>query len=132
MQPRYIHFLLPSVIACALASCAHDNPNDYDTSAAYGVPDYGQADTSAVNPVYDTPAAYEDSTSTPAPAPTPTYTPAPTPSRPAATTVHTVVKGDTLWGLSKKYKVSVDAIKRANGMTKDTVVLGSKLQIPAH
>ena len=132
MQSLHLNILLPSLLACALASCANDGASDYDTSAAYGVPDYGQADTSAVNPVYDTPAAYEDTTATAAP--TPTYTPAPTPppSRPAATTVHTVAKGDTLWGLSKKYKVSVDSIKRANGMTKDTVVLGTKLQIPAN
>lgn len=135
MQSRHFNILLPSAAALCLASCASENLNDYDTSAAYGTADYGQADTTTpyqpVNPVYDTPAAYEEpsapAVTTPAPAPVPRPT-----SKPAATTtVHTVGKGDTLWGLSKKYNVTVDAIKRANGMTKDTVVLGSKLQIPA-
>ncbi|MBC7979331.1 MAG: LysM peptidoglycan-binding domain-containing protein, partial [Armatimonadetes bacterium] len=46
--------------------------------------------------------------------------------------VHTVVKGDSLWVISKKYNVPIDAIKAANAMTKDTVVLGTKLQIPAN
>ncbi|XP_044503335.1 probable endopeptidase p60 isoform X2 [Mangifera indica] len=32
-----------------------------------------------------------------------------------------IVKGDTMWGLSRKYGVSIDAIKEANGLTGDTI-----------
>ncbi|XP_021910864.1 uncharacterized protein LOC110824635 [Carica papaya] len=41
-----------------------------------------------------------------------------------------IVKGDTLWGLSRKYEVSIDAIKEANGLTGDTIYAGKKLIIP--
>ncbi|KAK6238396.1 hypothetical protein QUC31_003865 [Theobroma cacao] len=41
-----------------------------------------------------------------------------------------IVKGDTLWGLSRKYGVSIDAIKEANGLTGDTIYAGKKLIIP--
>jgi LysM repeat protein len=93
------------------------------------------------NPVYDTPAAYEESTGTPAPAVASPNIPAtPTtasvapaiPKAPSngAAIIHTVVAGDTLSGISAKYKVPAAAIKQANNMTKDTVVLGKKMVIP--
>ncbi|KAH6833526.1 hypothetical protein C2S53_004905 [Perilla frutescens var. hirtella] len=41
-----------------------------------------------------------------------------------------IVKGDTLWGLSRKYGVSIEAIKEANGLTTDTIYAGKKLTIP--
>ncbi|KAM7271241.1 hypothetical protein ACFE04_030455 [Oxalis oulophora] len=41
-----------------------------------------------------------------------------------------VTPGDTLWGLSKKHGVSVDAIKQANGLSGDTIYVGKKLIIP--
>ncbi|KAH7510657.1 hypothetical protein FEM48_Zijuj04G0105400 [Ziziphus jujuba var. spinosa] len=41
-----------------------------------------------------------------------------------------IVKGDTLWGLSRKYGVSIDAIKEANGLKGDTIYAGKKLRIP--
>ncbi|KAL5707530.1 hypothetical protein ACHQM5_018424 [Ranunculus cassubicifolius] len=41
-----------------------------------------------------------------------------------------IVKGDTLWALSKKHGVSVDAIKEANGLTGNTIYAGKKLVIP--
>ena len=63
------------------------------------------------------------------PASIPTYTP------PATTTSssggsHTVGAGDTLWGLSRKYGVSVDAIRQANGLSSDVIVTGQSLSIP--
>ncbi|KAK9153078.1 hypothetical protein Sjap_000558 [Stephania japonica] len=45
-----------------------------------------------------------------------------------------IVKGDTLWGLSRKFgvkEVSVDAIKEANGLEGDTIYAGKKLVIPS-
>ncbi|KAL3509106.1 hypothetical protein ACH5RR_028507 [Cinchona calisaya] len=41
-----------------------------------------------------------------------------------------IERGDTLWGLSRKYGVSVEAIKEANGLTGDTIYAGKKLTIP--
>ena len=120
--------ILLSILPCLLVSCANQGGEDYDVSNPFAAPDYSDETgmpylPSDVNPAYDEPAVYEDTTpATPRPA-----------ARPAAqsATVHTIVRGDTLWGLSRKYGVSVDAIKQANGMSKDTVVLGSKLRIPA-
>jgi peptidoglycan endopeptidase LytF len=83
--------------------------------------------------VYDTPAAYEDSSTTAAaPAAEPNIPAAPAPRAPSngAAIIHTVVAGDTLSGISSKYKVPAATIKQANGMTKDTVVLGRKMVIP--
>ncbi|KAM6548764.1 hypothetical protein CsatB_020440 [Cannabis sativa] len=41
-----------------------------------------------------------------------------------------VAKGDTLWGLSQKYGVSIDEIKEANGIIGTTIYAGKKLIIP--
>ena len=45
---------------------------------------------------------------------------------------HTVQKGDTLWGLSRKYKTTVQAIQRANGMKGTTLRIGRTLVIPRY
>ncbi|RPJ34863.1 MAG: LysM peptidoglycan-binding domain-containing protein [Verrucomicrobiaceae bacterium] len=126
-----IRILAPSVIAIALASCASQKADTYDTSNPYGAPDAGHEDAYAsqpVNPVYDTPAAYDESSAAPAPADV--ETPAAAPAGNGSAIVHTVVKGDTLSGLSSKYKVPIASIKQANQMTNDTVVLGRKMVIP--
>lgn len=133
--------LLASAATLALASCnlfnkGGDNYDTtgadaaYDTSNPYGVPGgvsgesvpYQPVNPPADNPTYSQ-AAYEETA--------PVAPSAPSVSPAAGATTHTVVKGDTLWGISRKYGVTVDAIKRANGMTKDTVVLGTTIQIPA-
>lgn len=133
-----IRILAPSFIAFAIVSCASQKNDAYDTSNPYGVAD-GGAVNPPVNPVYDTPAAYEESSvnpSTAAAVPTAgsvaaPYTPPPVPAvSNGAAVIHTVVAGDTLSGLSSKYKVPSAAIKQANGMTSDIVVLGRKMVIP--
>ncbi|MCF8443633.1 MAG: LysM peptidoglycan-binding domain-containing protein, partial [Crocinitomicaceae bacterium] len=43
---------------------------------------------------------------------------------------HTVKKGDTLYGLAAKYKVSVAQIKKANRLKSDNLQIGQKLLIP--
>jgi LysM repeat protein len=139
MKP--IRILAPSVLALALASCASQKADQYDTANPYGAAEApaSAALTEPSNPVYDTPAAYEESgtaaipTDPYAPAVTPPNTPAPAaPRAPSngAAIIHTVVAGDTLSGISAKYKVPSAAIKQANGMTKDTVILGRKMVIP--
>ncbi len=133
-------FAIPSAIALALASCATKSEDAYDTSSPYGPAD-ASADSAPYQPVaptnqtYDTPAEYEAGGNTAA-SPNIPASPAPSiPDAPAApttiATTHTVVSGDTLGGIAKKYKVSIASIKAANAMTSDIVVLGKKLKIPA-
>ncbi len=52
--------------------------------------------------------------------------PAPQP----ATTKHTVAEGQNLTKLAKQYGVSVEDIKRANGLTNDNIRIGSNIVIP--
>ncbi len=54
--------------------------------------------------------------------------PAPKPSSSARS--HTVKRGDTLYGLSRKYGVSVSAIQRANKLRNTTIHVGQRLSIP--
>ncbi|MBX2998133.1 MAG: LysM peptidoglycan-binding domain-containing protein [Caldilineaceae bacterium] len=57
--------------------------------------------------------------------PTPTATP------PAsATRYHIVRPNDTLYGIAARYGASVDAIKRRNGLTSNTIYVGQSLAIP--
>jgi LysM repeat protein len=73
----------------------------------------------------------------PAPSPEPEK-PAPLPSAPPeqvnatapAELIHTVVRGDTLSGISSRYKVSPSIVRKANGMRGDNIMLGQKLMIP--
>ncbi|WP_243290280.1 LysM peptidoglycan-binding domain-containing protein [Bacillus sp. FJAT-47783] len=44
--------------------------------------------------------------------------------------IHVIQKGDTLWGLSKKYGVSMDSIQKANKLKKSTLIVGQTLIIP--
>jgi LysM repeat protein len=57
--------------------------------------------------------------------------PKPTPKSSGARS-HTMAKGDTLYGLARKYGVSVSAIQKANNITKpESIRDGVKLIIPA-
>lgn len=125
--------LAPSLLA--FVSCASQKADQYDTSDPYGMADAGQqinppADVAA-NPIYDTPAAYEESSQpSPGMAPEPDASQAATAPANGAAIIHTVVAGDTLSGISAKYKVPMASIKQANRMTSDVVVLGRKMVIP--
>ena len=124
---KHLRSFAAAMTSIALASCASQSADTYDTGDPYGYPDAGTAQAPLPeydNPVYDTPAAYEDSSAAPAAS---AATPAPATQ---SATIHTVVKGDTLSGLSAKYKVPMESIKRANRMTNDTVILGRKMVIP--
>lgn len=155
-----IRLLAVTTTALAFSSCFNKSANEgYDTSNPYGAPQSGADQGSAsapyqpVNPpanqTYDTPAAYEENSSPSAPTPdTALIDPGVSkPSRPANSrpapqlppaklpasgTDHVVVKGDTLGGIARKYGTTPAAIKQANAMTSDTIVLGKKLKIPAH
>ena len=112
--------LIPSIAITLLASCQLPSSNQYDTDP-YGLPD-ASYDPPMGDAVYDTPAAYDDGA---APDLTPDV------PEPARTRSHKVVRGDTLSRISRKYNVSIAAIKRANNMKNDIVVLGRTLIIPA-
>lgn len=120
------NFLVAPLVASLAVSCAPQGGDDYDVSNPYAAPDYvdetsSPYEPSDVNPAYDAPAVYEDTA--------PAYS---EPTQPAAQArVHTVGRGDTLWGISRKYGVTIDSIKRANNLTSDVAVLGAKLKIPA-
>ena len=43
---------------------------------------------------------------------------------------YTVKRGDTLYGISNQFGVSVDDIKRINGLTNNTIQVGQVLKIP--
>lgn len=46
---------------------------------------------------------------------------------------HTVVKGDTLWGISRKFDLTVEQLCKANGMTENSVLsIGKVLVIPIY
>ena len=138
MNPTRI--LAPTLLAFAIVSCASQKANKYDTATPAGP--VNAPVTEPANPVYDTPAAYEETGATAAAAAPAVAAPGAVtaPNTPAAAAprapsngaaiIHTVVAGDTLSGISAKYKVPSATIKQANGMTTDTVVLGRKMVIP--
>lgn len=45
---------------------------------------------------------------------------------------YTVVKGDTLYSIAKKYNVTIDSIKRLNNLTNDILSIGQNLKIPTN
>jgi LysM repeat protein len=120
------HYLSVVVLVSLAVSCAPKGAggDGYDVANPYAAPDYvDETGTPVVpndvNAAYDAPAAYEDVAVTPE-------------VIPATPKIHTVGRGDTLWGLSKQYGVSVASIKSVNNLTRDTIVLGAKLTIPAN
>lgn len=123
-----------------LASCGDSAQHDYDT--AEGLPAPAGHPSTPGSVTYGA-AAYEDNTQ---PTDPQAITATPTTSEPAlalpaaqqdANAVatprfHYVAPGDSLWKISKQYKVPVASIKAANNMSNDIVVLGKKMIIPAH
>jgi LysM repeat protein len=83
-------------------------------------PQYAAA---APKPVYATPKKAS------APVPRKTTPVAVKPKKKSPIT-HTVKKGDTLYGLSRKYGTSVSSIQRANRLKGSNIGLGKKLIIP--
>lgn len=64
------------------------------------------------------------------PAPTATPTPVAT-TTPAEGTRYTVRWGDTLFSIAQRFGTTVEAIKAANGLTSDLILVGQELIIPA-
>lgn len=66
----------------------------------------------------------------PKPKPKPVVKPKPKPKPKPKVIRHTVKKGDTLYGLSRRYGTSVSAIQKANGIKGTTIGIGKVLVIP--
>jgi LysM repeat protein len=131
--PHRCVFTLPVLL---LAACASDPSADVaapiSPGSALSASSASASFDPSINSVYDTPAAYEESGATTAESVTATATDtsaAPLPDHSPAT-IHTVVMGDTLSGLSAKYRVPMSSIMSANRMTDDKVILGRKMVIP--
>jgi nucleoid-associated protein YgaU len=156
---KLITLLLSGSAALALTSCdmfrndqTQANPNDpyaqpYGTGGAYGAPN-------AAGGGYGAPNPYGAANTNPYAQPqTGGYAPAPytQPADPyagsggyasgggnyggggAATTggrAHTVVRGDTLSGIGRRYNVGVSELMRANNLNSDLIREGQKLTIP--
>jgi membrane-bound lytic murein transglycosylase D len=50
--------------------------------------------------------------------------------RSSSARTHTVADGETLWGIARRYEVTVDAVREANGMENETIRPGQTLRIP--
>ena len=51
--------------------------------------------------------------------------------QPVTSVAHIVIKGDTLYSISKRYAVTVDALQNANNLGGNTIGLGQVLTIPS-
>ena len=49
--------------------------------------------------------------------------------QPPADVYHTVVKGDTLYNISRRYNTTVDALKRLNNLNSNIINLGQRLRV---
>ena len=87
-------------------------------------------------PVAPIPVAPRPVAVTPAPRPVAVTQPITRTSQPVVTTQptrtrrHTVTRGDTLYGLARKYGTTVTAIKKANGISGSTIITGRSYIIP--
>ncbi len=143
MKAKLIAFL-PLAL---LASCTKNQTTAQAPAIAppvanpYGVPqsEVGQytPDATPYQPVQpiNPPAIPSGAAAPPPVVSAPTVTPSipSTYSSTASASSHVVIKGDSLWGLSRKYGVTSDAIRQANGMAAGDNIIrtGQTLQIPS-
>lgn len=115
------------------ASSGYESPAPAPATPSYEAPP------AADDYAFNAPAKPAPSTaSTSSAKPKPKTTASSTPKKKTTTTVkksssgrtHTVTKGDTLYGLARKYGTTVTKIKSANGMSGDMIRLGQKVKIP--
>lgn len=55
---------------------------------------------------------------------------APQAPAPKGRRLHTIEAGDSLWKIARKYKVSIDALKRCNRLESERLRVGKQLEIP--
>ncbi|MGY8640955.1 MAG: LysM peptidoglycan-binding domain-containing protein [Verrucomicrobiales bacterium] len=139
-----LRLILPAAAGLLAVSCGKDkvaNNNPYQDNPYYGPQSSTYGTDTAAPTAPAAPAApasnyptYTDNSYTP-PAPAAPAAPAYNDTYAANSysgggTSHTVQKGDTLYGLSRRYGTSVTAIQSANGISGTTIGLGQTLQIP--
>ena len=129
-------------LSIVLASCSTFDP-DYaeykklKEAQAAGPSPYGEVNDFGIPGIGAEGAPYQPlptvNNAPPAPAPIPPLpgaTPGPAPD--GNTVPHTVVKGDSLWGLAKHYGTTIEAIQAANGLAGTNIQTGRTLQIPSN
>jgi len=90
-----------------------------------------KADPSAPTPTPSVPSPTPPTPTPPAPTPTPPTPPVPVTPQPGAPTTYTIKSGDTLWAISIKFGVTVEAITLLNNITNPNLIQpGQVLQIP--
>lgn len=131
----FLRFALIPVAAMLTVSCKNkkEDANPYASDPYYGPTGGGSAygggggDYPDVQPT--APPAYDDSGYT-APPPAPAYSGGGGSTSGGGGSTHTVVSGDTLFSLARRYSTSVSAIKSANGLSSDLIRIGQTLTIP--
>ncbi len=119
----------PAAPALATPGAVAQGSNPYGVPGVPAVGSYTPPTTPAPYQPINPPAAAPYTPSAPAAyTPPSTYTP---PAPAAGGQSHTIVKGESLWGISRKYGVTVDQLRQANSMTGDTIIEGRSLTIPA-
>lgn len=136
-----LHKILPlSLLALSLTACGilsqPPAPVEQGTSiqpAPTPVVDnpYGAADDApytppAAAPVQPAPAPVSSGSYVP---PNSTYIPSNAPVDPNATT-HTVVYGDTVYNLSKRYNINADELRSLNNIVDNNITIGQVLRLP--
>lgn len=130
--------LLPAVALLAVSCKNKDaNVNPYASDSPYYGPSSGTGSTYGsgggeypdVQPTAPPAPSYDSGYTAPPPAPSYSGGAAPAASGGGGSS-HTVVAGDTLFSLSRRYGTTVSAIKSANGLTSDLIRLGQTLTIP--
>ena len=100
----------------------------------FGVPGVGSegAPYQPLPTVHNAPPAPDPIPPLPGATPGPGVPPGPSPTPAGNTVPHTVAKGDSLWGLAKRYGTSIEAIQAANGLAGTNIQAGQTLQIPSN
>lgn len=107
--------------------------NPYGVPTAGGEPgSYPPAPSSAQNGPYEPLPPRNQAAAPVSPAVTPTIPSTPPPAPLASSTTHTVVAGDSLWGIARKYNTSVEAIQSANQLSDTLIRVGDTLSIPGN
>jgi LysM repeat protein len=137
--------LAPCVLALALGGCAGDHPvgtGPFDSHGNY-VEAWADNPSKWNKPPADPepepppvvrvdPVAAPESRPDPTPAsrPKPVSAPPKPKPKPPPTRYHTVKRGDTLYGLSKRYGTTVGKIQSANNLRGTIIRVGERLKIP--
>lgn len=130
----FLRFALIPAAVLLTVSCKNkkQDTNPYSADPYYGPSgggsSYGGGDYPDVQPAAP-PAPSYDSGGYTAPPPAPSYSGG-TPSGSGGGSSHTVVSGDTLFSLARRYNTTVSAIKSANGLSSDLIRVGQTLTIP--